>query len=136
MNIKQLMPISFAAIALSLGACATTGGGSDASHLAAYTPYLQPAVKSIRYTQARNWEKITAQHVLLETRPNEQYLLKLDGPCLQFSNGSPSLIVDAHMTGMLSAGTDRIGTMDSRITCLIREIRPLDYAAMQAGKGS
>ena len=37
------------------------------------------------------------------------------------------------MTGMLSAGTDRIGTMDSRITCLIREIRPLDYAAMQAG---
>lgn len=136
MKIKQLLPIPFAVITLSLAACATTGGASDATNLAAYTPYLQPPVKSIRYFQTRNWEKITDQHILLETRPNEQYLLKIDGPCLQFSNGSPSLIVDAHMSGMLFAGSDRIGTMNSPMTCLIREIHPLDVAAMKAAKGS
>lgn len=132
MKTKTLLTASIAALAMSMASCATTQGGSDASRLAAYEAYLQPAVKSIRYTQARNWEKLTDHHLLLETRPNEQYLLKLDGPCLQFSNGSPSLIVDTHMTGMLAAGTDRIGTMDSRITCLIREIRPVDNAAMQS----
>lgn len=130
MNPLKLVPVAL--VGVLLGACAITPGSSDSSRLAAYAPFLQPAVKSIRYSQARNWEKVTDQHVLLETRPNEQYLLKLDGPCLTFSNGSPSLIIDSHMTGMLSAGTDRIGTMDSRITCLIREIRPLDVAAMRA----
>ena len=126
--------VGILAAALSLGACATTTSDTDASRLARYSPYLQPAVKSIRYAQARNWEKITDHHVLLEVRPNEQYLLKLDGPCLQFSNGSPSLIVDAHMSGILSAGSDRIGTMESRITCLIREIRPVDIAAQKAAE--
>ena len=131
---KSFRAVGTLVAALSLAACATTGADTDASRLARYTPYLQPAVKSIRYAQARNWEKITDHHVLLEIRPNEQYLLKLDGPCLQFSNGSPSLIVDAHMTGILSVGSDRIGTIESRITCLIREIRPLDVAAQRAAE--
>ena len=134
---KSITPlVAVAVLAISLSACATTQRGSDASQLAAYEPYLLPPVKSIRYLQARNWEKITDRHVLMETRPNEQYLLKLDGPCMQFSNGSPSLIVDAHITGMLSVGSDRIGTMDSPMRCLIREIRPLDLAAMKAAKGA
>lgn len=134
MNKKNFRAVGILAMALALGACATMSSGTDASRLAGYSPYLQPAVKSIRYSQARNWEKITDHHVLLEIRGNEQYLLKLDGPCLQFSNGSPSLIVDSNMSGMLSAGQDRIGTMESRITCLIREIRPVDTAAMQAAE--
>lgn len=131
---KSFRAVGTLVAALSLAACATTGADTDATRLAHYSPYLQPAVKSIRYAQARNWEKITDHHVLLETRPNEQYLLKLDGPCLQFSNGSPSLIVDARMSGMLSVGSDRIGTVESRITCLIREIRPVDTAAMRAAE--
>ena len=55
---------------------------SDTDRLALYQTHAGAPVKQIRYMEPMGWDRIDDQHVVLQMRPNESWLLRLTGPCL------------------------------------------------------
>ena len=66
-------------------------------------------------------------------RPNESWLLRLSGPCLQWSNGSPFLGLSS-FSGMTLSLFDKVIAPGSQLSCMIQEIRPLDVKALRAAE--
>ncbi len=118
--------------ALGVAACAT-GRISDADRLALYQQHAGAPVNQIRYLTPIGWDRIDDQHVVLQMRPNESWLLRLSGPCLQWSNGSPFLGLSS-FSGMSLSRLDKVIAPGSQLSCLIQEIRPLDVKALRAGE--
>ncbi len=120
---------------LAMAGCATTRE-SDADKLARYTAFAGPPVASIRYgsTGSQGFDVVDDRHVVLDVRPREAYLLNLGGPCLAYERGSPTLGISSQF-GRISAGFDRV-TVASQpgMTCIIREIRPIDLKALRAAE--
>ena len=117
---------------LGLAACATNRI-SDADRLAIYDAHSGAPVKQIRYYDAMGWDRIDDQHVLLNMRPSETWLLKVSGPCLDWAGGSPVLRLSS--TGpYVMAKFDRILTDGSPVSCRIEEIRPVDVKAVRAAE--
>ena len=117
---------------LGLVACATNRI-SDADRLAIYDAHSGAPVKQIRYYDAMGWDRIDDQHVLLNMRPSETWLLKVSGPCLDWAGGSPVLRLSS--TGpYVMAKFDRILTDGSPVSCRIEEIRPVDVKAVRAAE--
>lgn len=120
--------------AVSLTACATNRM-SDTDRLAMYRANAGEPVKQIRYYNAMGWERVDDQHVVLNMRPKESWLVKVSGPCLDWGSGSPSLRLSstgAYVTPKL----DRILTDGSPVSCRIEEIRPIDVAGLRAAQDS
>ena len=117
---------------LSLSACATHRLG-DGDRLALYRAHAGEPVKQIRNYRAMGWDRIDGQHVLLEMRPRENWLLSLSGPCLDWGTGSPNLTLSSQ-TGWVVSKFDRVQIEGSQVTCRIEEIRPVDVAAMRAAE--
>ena len=125
---------------LALAGCASTPRESDTATLLRYEAFAGSPVSSIPYTSmtagASGFSVVDDEHVLLTTRPNEAYLIKVSGPCLSYERGSPSLMVTSNM-GRIQSGFDRIGSLvQPGLTCIIQEIRPVDVRAMRAQGGS
>lgn len=117
---------------LGLGACATNRL-SDTDRLALYDAHAGEPVKQIRFYNAMGWDRIDDEHVLLSMRPNETWLLKVSGPCLDWGSGSPVLRLSS--TGpYVMAKFDRILTDGSPVSCRIEEIRPVDVKAVRAAE--
>ena len=114
---------------LALAACATTRM-SDSERLALYQAHAGEPVKDIRYINPIGWEKIDDDHLLLNMRPTESYLLRVAGPCLEWAGGSPTIIVSNNLN-RLSAKFDRISVPGNPASCRIEEIRPVDVAAVR-----
>lgn len=128
---KTLIPLL---AALSLAACATTGTTtSDQERLALYTSHAGEPVNQIRYLNAMGWERIDGQHVVLNLRPRESWLLTLSGPCLDWGSGSPFLALSSQ-AGWLISKFDSIKVSGSPVTCRIDEIRPIDVQAVRAAE--
>lgn len=127
---KAMLVAIFAA--LGVAACAT-GRLSDADRLALYQQHAGAPVNQIRYLTPIGWDRIDDQHVVLQMRPNESWLLRLSGPCLQWSNGSPFLGLSS-FSGMSLSRLDKVIAPGSQLSCLIQEIRPLDVKALRAGE--
>lgn len=123
---KALLPLL---ALLSLAACATTGV-SDSERLALYSSHAGAPVKQIRYITAMGWERVDGQHVVLNLRPKESWMLTLSGPCLDWGGGSPFLAVSSQ-TGWLISKFDSIRITGSPVTCRIDEIRPLDIQGIR-----
>ena len=120
--------------AVSLTACATNSM-SDTDRLSMYQANAGEPVKQIRYYNAMGWERVDDQHVVLNMRPKESWLVKVSGPCLDWGSGSPSLRLSstgAYVTPKL----DRILTDGSPVSCRIEEIRPIDVAGLRAAQAS
>lgn len=130
------MKTMFAAVLVALGltACASNRI-SDTDRLALYQAHAGAPVKQVRYLDPIGWDRIDDQHVVLQMRPNESWLLTLSGPCLNWSNGSPFLKVSV-ANGMTLTPFDKVIVADSQISCQIREIRPLDMKAVRAGENA
>ena len=117
---------------LALSACAT-GRPSDAARLAMYQAHAGAPVKQIRFYSAMGWDRIDDEHVLLSMRPNETWLMKVSGPCLDWGSASPVLRLSS--TGpYVMAKFDRILTVGSPVSCRIEEIRPVDVKAVRAAE--
>ena len=117
---------------LGLGACATNRL-SDTDRLALYDAHAGAPVKQIRFYNAMGWDRIDDEHVLLSMRPNDTWLLRVSGPCLDWGSASPTLRLSS--TGpYVMAKFDRILTEGSPISCRIEEIRPVDVKAMRAAQ--
>ena len=119
---------------LSLAACATYRP-SDADRLSMVQAHAGPPVSQIRYVNAMGWERVDGEHVLLNMRPKESWLLKMSGPCLDWGGGSPFLALSSR-TGWLVSKFDSIKTAGSPVTCRIDEIRPVDIVALRAAESA
>ena len=113
----------------SLSACATNRM-SDTDRLALYQAHAGEPVKQIRNTNAMGWDRVDDQHIVLNMRPTESWLLTVSGPCLDWGRGSPVLRLSS--TGpYVMAKFDRILTDGSPVSCRIEEIRPVDVNAVR-----
>jgi len=118
--------------ALGLGACASNRM-TDSDRLAMLHAHAGEPVSRIRYFNAMGWEEVDDQHVLLSMRPTETWLLRVSGPCLDWSGGS--LLLGLSSQGpYVTARLDRILVSGSPISCRIEEIRPVDTKAMRAAE--
>ena len=127
-----LRDLSLAALVVAmtlLAACATTARVSDEQRLALYAAHAGEPVNSIRYTTPMGWEAVDDEHLLLNMRPRESYLLRLDGFCLK-QGGSQLAIAVSHQAGVVSSGFDRVSVSGAQMDCRIREIRPVDIKAV------
>lgn len=115
-------------IALGLTACAS-GRMSGADRLALFESHAGMPVSHVRYFDPMGWERVDDQHVVLHMRPTESWLLTLSGPCLSWSSGSPLLKVSS-LNGMMLSTFDKVTTPDSRFSCMIQEIRPIDMQGL------
>ncbi len=120
------------AAALALAACATNRP-SDADRLAMYEAHSGAPVNKIRFYNAMGWDRIDDEHVLLSMRPNETWLLKVSGPCLDWGSASPVLRLSSSGAYVM-AKFDRILTEGSPVSCRIEEIRPVDVKAVRAAE--
>ncbi len=118
-------------VALGVSACATRP--SDADRLALYLSHAGAPVSKVIYREPIGWDRIDDQHVALQLRPRESWLLTLSGPCLNWGNGSPFLGLQP-FSGMTLAKFDKVIVPGSQITCMIQEIRPLDMKAIRSGE--
>ena len=117
---------------LGLGACATNRL-SETDRLALYDAHAGAPVKQIRFYNAMGWDRIDDEHVLLSMRPNETWLLRVSGPCLDWGSASPVLRLSS--TGAyVMAKFDRILTQGSPVSCRIEEIRPIDVKGLRAAR--
>jgi hypothetical protein len=122
-------------------AAATAGADSAAKPattqeraLERYSSYAGPPLQSFTWLgHFDSWEPLGKDHLLVYTRPNEAYLLKVSGPCdVRFATG-PVGITSTNYT--VYTGLDSI-TVRSGVggtwQCRIDEIRPLDVRRMKA----
>ncbi len=79
------------------------------------------------------WDRIDGEHVLLNMRPKESWLLTLSGNCLDWGTGSPFLAVNSQ-TGWLITKFDSIKVAGSPVNCRIKEIRPVDMQAVRVAE--
>ena len=119
---------------LSLASCASSGP-RGADRLAIYQAHAGEPVKQIRYFNAMGWDRIDDEHILLNMRPRETWLLTISGPCLDWAGGSP-LISLSSQGGWVSTKFDRIHAGDSPVSCRIEEIRPVDVQAVRAAEAA
>lgn len=117
---------------LLLAGCASHGA-ADEQRLAIYQAHASAPVKKVRYFSPTGWEEIDENHILVTIRPAEAWLMRLSGPCMDFTDGSPVLLISSQF-GYVSPGFDRVSTGDSRMSCRIDEIRQVDMFAMRAAQ--
>lgn len=107
---------------------------SDAERLALYEAHAGAPVNQIRYLDPIGWDRIDDEHVVLQMRPNESWLLRLSGPCLQWTTGSPFIGLSSFSGMTLSKFDKVVAPGSSQLSCLIQEIRPLDVKALRAAE--
>ena len=123
--------------ALSLTACAT-GRMSDNEKLALYRAHSAAPVQSFRYfSRIDGWTPLGDSAVAIWTRPNEAYLLEVDGPCpdLDFALA----IGVTSQSGTVYSRFDKVIPRTSAggvepMPCRIRQIRPLDVKAIKSAE--
>jgi outer membrane murein-binding lipoprotein Lpp len=127
---SKLLPVL---VAMSLAACATARM-SEPQRLALYMQHAGEPVKQIRYHDPMGWNRIDDEHVVLDIRPGESWLLTVSGPCLDWGSASPTLSFSSLSGAFITAKIDQIATQGSPMSCRIEEIRPLDMKAVRAAQ--
>ena len=126
------------AVLLVLSACASTPKEASADKLARYQSFAGEPVRSIPYNASaggKNFDIIDEENMVVEIRPTEGYLFSLSGPCLR-NNSAPVLNITSQV-GRVSAGFDRVSSLSQPgMTCIVKEIRPLDMKALRAAEKS
>lgn len=119
-------------LVLGLSACASYRI-SDGERLALYEAHAGAAVEKINYTTPIGWDRVDDQHVALDLRPGQRWLLTLSGPCLRMGNGTSALQLSP-LGGIVLSRFDRLEVSGSNIGCRIEEIRPVDLPALRAAE--
>ena len=125
--------LSLLAVA-SLTACATNRL-TDSDRLSLYQAHAGEPVKQIRYYSAMGWDRIDDEHVVLNMRPTENWLVKISGPCLDWGSASPTLRLKTS-GNVITPKFDSIITDGSPISCRIEKIRPVDVKAIRAAQNA
>ena len=120
---------------LAAGGCATVPRMSDAERLSLYMAHAGEPVRDINYYTPIGWTEVDDQHIALQTRPSEEWLLTLSGPCLAHAMGNPALTISSQFNRVTSK-FDRVSFGDPPFACRIEEIRPIDVKAMRAARAA
>jgi hypothetical protein len=115
---------------------ASTAATAQQRALARYESYADRPVKSFTWLgHFDSWEPLGKDRLLVYTKPNEAYLLKVSGPCDVNSTIGPIGISSTNFT--VYQGLDSIVVNSGpggggKWQCPIDEIRPLDVRGMKA----
>ncbi len=118
---------------LLLSACASGARLGDEARLQLYRVHAGAPVASFRYFGRLNgWTPLGDSALVVWTRPKQAYLLDLNGSCpdLDFARA----ITLTHQSSTVYARFDKViplGRGHMTMPCHIREIRPLDVAAIK-----
>ena len=97
---------------------------------AAYLAAAGTPVQHFRFMSSLwSWEPLSDSQVVIYTRPNQAWLLDLDGACqnLQYTNA----IGLTSSFGQVSTRFDKVLTGRRYIPCTIQQIRPVDVARLK-----
>lgn len=116
-------------IAMMLSACAAQGPRErEAENLAEFTRHAGAPVESFHFWRLDRWETLGRDHLVVWTRMNEAWLLRVMEPCngLEFANALA-----------LSSTNNRVyrsfdAVLFDKQRCRIAEIRPVDGKALKA----
>jgi hypothetical protein len=122
-----------AAATLLLAACASSQ--TKAEKLAMYQSHASEPVKQVNYFSPQGWEEIDRDHILVTMRPTEVYLMRLNGPCLDFDNGAAAMLI-SNTAGVIQPKFDRVSFPGSSMSCRIEEIREIDMPAVRASNAN
>lgn len=118
-----------AGLALGLAACSQPGALKRMeARLAEVESVAGEPAKSFHFWRLDSWESLGRRHLLVRTKINEAWLLRVDEPCpgLEFAVGIG-----------LSSTNNRVyerfdDVLFDRQRCRIAEIRPVDVKALRA----
>ncbi|MFT4249621.1 MAG: DUF6491 family protein [Pseudomonas sp.] len=124
-------------LAVSLLAGCATGRLSDQERLQLYRAHAGAPVADFRYSgRLDGWIDLGDSALAVWSRPNQAYLLELDGPCGNLAY-SPTILITSLMD-RVSARFDRVQVIDGprgfNLSCRIQSIRPLDVKALKASE--
>jgi hypothetical protein len=137
MKALQIVLAAFVVMMAASG-CVSGGGIPEDEKLALYRANARPPVPSFRYFGSLSgWTPLGDQAVAIWTRPNEAYLLEVDGPCPDLDYAQAIGITS--QAGMVYARFDRViprvgGGRADPLPCHIRQILPLDVKALKAAE--
>src|SRR5688572_5184362 len=135
-TVMKSLQLCVVALSIALSACATNM--PDDEKLALYRAHAQAPVKSFRYlNRIDGWTPLGDSALAVWTRPNEAYLLEVDGPCpdLDFAQA----IGLTNQFGIVYTRFDKViprsaGGGPEPVPCPIRQIRPLDVKAIKSAE--
>lgn len=114
-------------VAALLAACATRPGGRETVALARYEAAAGEPVPSFRFLRLDGYTVLGSDRVVIWTRPREAFLLAVDAPCSELPWVSAIGLTSS--LGGVYARFDAV--LAGRQRCRIREIRPVDVAALR-----
>ncbi|WP_198651376.1 DUF6491 family protein [Dyella sp. C11] len=131
MAVKHLL--ATLAVVAALSACTRVGQDYTTRMEARQQAYVTAAgapVDSFRYFSLWSWEPLSDSALAVYTRPNEAWLIDLDGKCrnLEFTNH----IGLTSSASEVSARFDRVITGPADAPCFIKQIRPVDIAKLNS----
>jgi len=128
---KRLVPAALALLLLS--ACASNPRMDDAQRLALYRAHAAAPVDSFQYFgRIDGWTPLGDSALAVWTKPNQAYLLELQGRCpdLDFA----SAISVSNQMGRVHSRFDKVtvlGRQSIKMPCFIGRILPLDVKAIK-----
>jgi hypothetical protein len=131
MAVKHLL--AAVAVVAALSACTRIGKDYTARMEARQQAYVTAAgepVNSFHYFNLWSWEPLSDSALAVYTRPDEAFLLDLDGRCrnLEFTNH----IALTSSASEVSARFDRVITGPADAPCFIKQIRPVDIKKLDS----
>lgn len=122
-----LRPLVALVAACLLCACASRPADRDAAALARYEAAAGEPVASFRFQRLDGYTVLGPDRVVIWTRPREAFLLAVDGPCSELP-----WVSGIGLTSNLGSVYARFdAVLAGRERCRIREIRPVDVAALR-----
>ena len=129
-GIHWTLAAGIAAAALLAG-CASSQ--TKAETLAMYQSHASEPVKQVPFFSPQGWEEIDRDHILVTMRPTEVYLMRLNGPCLDYDTGAVAMLI-SNTAGVIQPKFDRVSFPNSSMSCRIEEIRQVDMTAVRETK--
>lgn len=123
----------------ALVGCASDGL-SRQDERALYLKHAGPPVDRFQlFGQLSGWNPLDDHTLVVQTRPNESYLLQTTGRC-QDLDWAPAIAITS-LGSLVHARSDRItvlggGTSVMRVSCRIESIRRLDTKAIRAQRAA
>jgi hypothetical protein len=104
----------------------------QAERLAEYTAVAGAPVNNFRFFTLYSWEPLGDTTLAVYTRPNEAWLLDLDGGCRDLAF-TPAIGLTSNLN-QVSVRFDQVLTGRNQFPCTITRIRPLDIRRMKAAQ--
>ena len=100
------------AAAALLAGCASNQ--TKAEKLAMYQAHASEPVRQVPYFSPQGWEEVDRDHIIVTMRPSEAYLMRLNGPCLDYDNGAAAMLISS-TAGVVQPKFDRVSFPGSQL---------------------